>query len=478
MTDRVGLPLVDGEEERIRSLYRWHTRAAVVRSLGSFIMWLTCLGAYGIGLIHLQNLVVDSIAVAYLILMNPPLLWLMKRSRRRRTAERLALIINALEVIGYTAVIYALGGIEATYLLPIYAALITYVGARGPGFRPFLVAGMCILAFGAMLTLEHLGWLPSLRINPDNYFSWPQQLAILSVTAALLMIVAFVSSYTAGMIYRGQEELARQNEALQIALARAREADRLKAEFLANVTHELRTPLNAIIGFSELLKEGYLGDLSEGQREALRDVHTSGSHLLAIINDLLDLSRVEAGQMNLNPVETDLKTLLEEIVEGFCVPSREKELVLAAELEECPPILWADRQRLRQIVDNLLANALKFTPPGGEVCLSVRKLIRDGVDWRSTSGEFVYLPFGGEGVPGERVVEIRVADTGIGLKTQDLERIFKPFVQADGSIARRYEGSGLGLSLTRRFVELHGGKVWAESGGENQGTLFRVLLPL
>ncbi len=469
-----------GEAGAGEGFYRWHVRAAVVRSVASFALWLSCLGACGIGLVHRHNLIADTLAVSFLILMNPPVLWVLKRLRKRKAAEAFAIVINGLEIVGYTAVIHALGGIEAAYLLIIYAALIVYVGMWGVGYRPFLVAGMCSLFFAALVTLEHTGVLTPLRINPDYVVTWPEQLGIVSVTAPLLFIVAFISAYTARIIHHSGETLRLQKEALEEALRKAQESDRLKAEFLANVSHELRTPLNAILGFSELLKEGVFGPLNEKQEESLGDILDSGRHLLTLVNDLLDLNKVEAGRMELVPSQTNLRGLIQEGLHVFQEKAHERGQSLMADLAECPATLQADERRLRQILYNLLSNALKFTPAGGEIRLSARELAWEEGGWRSAAGRAVVLPIapGEEGMDQRRIVEIRVADTGIGIKAQDLERIFNPFEQADGSMTRRYEGTGLGLALTRRFVEMHGGRVWAESGGENLGSVFHVVLPL
>jgi len=350
----------------------------------------------------------------------------------------------------------------------------------GPRYRPFLVAGSCGVAYGVMLTLEHLGVLPSLKINPEYYVSWPNQLAILVVSTVLLLVVAFIASYTARLLKRNQEKLHRQNEDLQRTAAKARESDRLKSEFLANVSHELRTPLNAIIGFSELLKEEYLGPLNERQRESLRDINDSGVHLLAIINDLLDMSKVEAGRMDLLLSETDFKDLLEGSLKVFREKIREQGLKLILDLDDCPGVIRVDERKMTQILYNLLSNALKFTPTGGEIHLSARELARENGHWVTKSGEVAEGPirFTPDGMNRRQFVEVCIADTGIGLQPQDLERIFNPFEQVDGSLSRHYQGTGLGLSLTKRFVELHQGIVWAASAGKDRGSSFHFIIPV
>ena len=471
---------VGKEGDRPPLLYRWHLRGAVVRSSASLIMWLCCLAAYLLDFIRFQNFISDTLAVAYLILMNPPALWVLKRIKNRKAADRFGVFINFLEIVGYTAVIYSFGGIEASFLLPIYAALITYVGIMGPQVLPFVNAGLCSLAFGVMLTLEYLGVLPPMKINPNYHISWTEQLAILAVTTVLLFIVAFIASYTARLLKRNRDKLYRQNRELELTAIKARESDRLKSEFLANVSHEFRTPLNAIIGFSELLRDECLGTLNDRQREAVSDISSSGTHLLSLINDLLDLSKVEVGKMELHLSEIRLKSFLEQSLSAFGQRIRESGLKVSADLADCPEVIRADERKLTQVLYNLLSNAVKFTPAGGGIGLSARSYARKEGRWVTKNGEIADLPIGpgGEGMDHAGLVEVCVSDTGIGLKGEDLKRIFNPFEQVDGSLSRRYQGTGLGLSLSKRFVELHHGQIWAESGGENHGSAFHFVIPL
>ena len=239
-------------------------------------------------------------------------------------------------------------------------------------------------------------------------------------------------------------------------------------------------PLNAIIGFSELLKDECLGSVNEKQRESLRDINASGNHLLTVINDLLDLSKVEAGKMELSLTETDLKALLERSLNTFRGRVQQQGLKLSAQIDDCPDRVLVDGRKVTQVLYNLLSNASKFTPTGGDIRLSARELKREDGHWVTEAGETASLPsmIEDNGMNHGRIVEICVADTGIGLKTEDLERIFNPFEQVNGSLTRRYAGTGLGLSLTRRFVEMHHGRIWAESGGEHMGSAFYVVIPM
>ncbi len=467
------------KDKYLQSLYERHRRGAYVRSVASILMWSSSAVAYWLGFIHADNFISNSHAVLYLVLMNPPVLWVLKRIKNRSQAEYFRIIIHLLEIIGYTAVIHAFGGIEATFLLPIYAALITYVGITETKRIPFIVAVLSCICFSGMLALEYVGVLPTLKINPDYYVSWQNQIAIVFIEVILLSIVAFIASYTAQLLKINRDTLRRQNEELQQVAKEARESDRLKSEFLANMSHELRTPLNAIIGFSELLEDQFQEKLDKSQKEYVQDINKSGKHLLSIITDLLDLSKIEADKMVLKLTYVHLPMLLDNSLSMFKENVLKHRIRLSADVRGCPETIKADELRLRQVVYNILSNAVKFTPDGGVVILSARELTRSSDHWLTKNGEAVSLPacVGNERIPYERIVDIAVTDTGIGIKKEDLTRIFKPFEQADGSSSRQYQGTGLGLSLAKRFAELHGGHLCVESEGEQKGSTFHCVIP-
>ncbi len=245
----------------------------------------------------------------------------------------------------------------------------------------------------------------------------------------------------------------------------AEAADRAKSSFLANMSHELRTPLNSILGFADLMLQGLSGDLAPEQREYLTDIMESGKHLLSLVNDILDLSKVEAGMMKLDFGEVDL----EELASRSLFMIREKALRhgirLTTEATPDLPLVDADERRLRQVLVNLLSNAVKFTPDGGEV----RVVISTPPAVQETKA--------GAARPGPEHVTISVADTGPGIAPEDQARLFHPFVQLDSSLTKEMEGTGLGLALCKRIVDQHRGRIMVSSE-LGCGSVFSVILPV
>jgi signal transduction histidine kinase len=252
---------------------------------------------------------------------------------------------------------------------------------------------------------------------------------------------------------------------LYIAKIDSENANRAKSDFLANMSHELRTPLNHIIGFTELLLDKHFGNLNETQEEYLTDVHHSSNHLLALINDILDLSKVEAGKLTLDLSTVNFKALVKNSLTIIKEKANKNGITLSCNVDDVPDTINADERKLKQIIYNLLSNAIKFTPDQGRVEIKARKC-RIGV----------HDAFGAEN--GDRGIHISVLDTGIGLNARDIERVFNPFEQVEATKSKNYQGTGLGLSLTKNLVELHGGKVWVESDGENKGSNFSFIIPV
>jgi signal transduction histidine kinase len=227
-------------------------------------------------------------------------------------------------------------------------------------------------------------------------------------------------------------------------------ASQHKSEFLANMSHELRTPLNAIIGFSEVLTERMFGELNEKQDEYLKDIYASGQHLLSLINDILDLSKIEAGRMELEPTDFDLPSALDNALTLVRERAGRRGITLGRAIDERVGTIRADERKVKQVLLNLLSNALKFTPEGGRI--DVRAAVTDGM------------------------AEVSVADTGVGIAPEDQEAVFEEFRQV-GTADKKVEGTGLGLALSRKFIELHGGRIWVKSQ-VGTGSTFTFTIPV
>jgi signal transduction histidine kinase len=269
-------------------------------------------------------------------------------------------------------------------------------------------------------------------------------LAVLSAGTALLVV---------GLRRREnlQADLAQAVATARAAREEAEQASKAKSEFLANMSHELRTPLNAVIGFSELIEQQVRGPVAETYREYARDINRSGAHLLSIINDILDLSKVEAGKLELHEEEVELASVFRGCVRLIEPKAKEAGLNLHVLTPLSLPPLWADEVRLKQILLNLLSNAVKFTPRGGRVSLSA-----------AVSGDSV---------------AIIVADSGIGMSSDDIPVALESFRQVESARSRKFEGTGLGLPLAKRLTELHGGTLLVESAPD-QGTTVTVHMPV
>ena len=250
---------------------------------------------------------------------------------------------------------------------------------------------------------------------------------------------------------RATQELQKTNEELQAAYNEIQKSSKMKSQFLAHMSHELRTPLNAIIGFSEILEDHTFGDLNERQNRYVGNILTSSRHLLDLINEILDLAKVESGEMQLVVSQFSVQDCLDQVTEVVRPLAASKNIDLTHDIDPELGLVSADEARLKQILYNLLSNAIKFTPEDGRVdVLAARR--EDGT------------------------LEIAVADTGIGIKKEHQELIFSEFRQVEETYSRRYEGTGLGLALTKRLVELHDGKIGVESV-VGEGSTFTFTLP-
>jgi len=246
------------------------------------------------------------------------------------------------------------------------------------------------------------------------------------------------------------EETRTRARELQETARQLQEMDRLKTQFLANMSHELRTPLNSIIGFSRVILKGIDGPLTELQKSDLTSIYNSGQHLLSLINNILDISKIEAGKMELNFEEMEIGPIIKSVMSTATALVKDKPITLQQEMPDTLPAVWADPTRIRQIVLNLVSNACKFTEKG-EITLETNVTDEDLV--------------------------IRVTDTGIGIEPEKLESIFEEFTQVDASTTRKAGGTGLGLPISRYFVEMHGGQIWVDSS-PGQGSTFSITIPL
>lgn len=250
------------------------------------------------------------------------------------------------------------------------------------------------------------------------------------------------------------------NKELQEKNQTLAQVTQLKDEFLANMSHELRTPLNAILGMTEGLQDGVFGEVNPRQKKSLEVIAHSSNHLLALINDILDVAKIESGKIELEWGAVAVGRVFRSSLALVKSPAYEKNIILATEAVEGLPYLWGDERRIRQILINLLNNAVKFTPEGGKVTLSAH-LLQGEEDKESEGKEYL---------------RITVQDTGIGISQEEQKQLFQPFVQIDSALNRQYAGTGLGLALVKQLAELHGGRVSLESE-KGVGSCFRVDLP-
>src|SRR5262249_38626246 len=290
--------------------------------------------------------------------------------------------------------------------------------------------------------------------------TWTGVLIALGAAVVLALAVALENARLHAQARRNIQQLQSQSRQLLESKVAAEQASRAKSEFLASMSHELRTPLNAVIGFSQVLANKSYGDVNERQLEYLSSILVAGRHLRKLVDDLLDLAKVDAGHLTLDLARISVVEDIPEVVSVVQALAQQKNITITVEVKEPLPEITADRMRVQQMIYNLLSNAIKFTDPGGHV---------------TVAADTVY-----PGDPNSPCsLRIRVADTGIGIKREDQARIFDEFEQVDASPAREQDGTGLGLALTRRLVELHGGQIGVESEGiKGRGSMFTVLLPV
>ena len=316
------------------------------------------------------------------------------------------------------------------------ATVITEYGSCPEGYRAYL---------GVPLRLpsgEIIGTICSFQHQSRQFSEEEVYLAELFAERAATAIDNY-------QLYQKEQQT---NEQLSLANAELSKMTRLKDEFLSTMSHELRTPLTAIIGLAEVLQEEVYGNLTPKQEKSVKTIEDSGRHLLELINDLLDLSKIESGKMGLQYSPVSPYSLGESSLIFVRQQAQKKQIILSNKISANLTLVKADERRMRQVLINLLSNAVKFTTDGGQVWLEAKEDVEN------------------------KVTEISVIDEGIGIKNEHLTYLFQPFVQLDSSLSRRYTGTGLGLALVHRLIDLHGGSVAVE-GEINQGSRFTVVIP-
>jgi signal transduction histidine kinase len=328
-------------------------------------------------------------------------------------------------------------------------AITLVIYLAGPAFAVGALVYLVAPIFGVYLFSRRVAIVQIAAIGVEYavLLTVQRQVTVPAAQWAFLMAMTGATAVLTGRFIDEADQLAASEREARLELA---EANRQKSAFLAAMSHELRTPLNAIIGFSEVLHDRLFGDLNEKQDEYVSDVVSSGQHLLALINDILDLSKVEAGHMELAVGPVEVAGLVESAVAFIRPEAARSGITLRIELDPLAGVIEADQQRLRQVLINLLANAVKFTPDSGTVTISSSR--SDG-----------------------RVV-MAVSDTGPGIAPADQDRIFEEFAQATPAVGGRQPGTGLGLTLARRFTELHDGQLTVDSDW-GHGATFRVEVP-
>ncbi|MBD2165150.1 PAS domain S-box protein [Calothrix membranacea FACHB-236] len=308
---------------------------------------------------------------------------------------------------------------------------------------------------------------PTVNLNGEQIWLRTSKVPLTNSTGEVIGVLASYEDITERK--QAEEQLQHTNHQLAHANVELARATRLKDEFLANMSHELRTPLNAILGMSEGLQEGVFGEVNERQIKAISTIERSGKHLLELINDILDLSKIESGKLELQLSDVPVRTLCDASISFIKQMALKKNIALSTRIAENLGNIYIDDRRLRQVLINLLSNAIKFTPEGGSVRLEVS--LEAAGEQGSTGSEVAVV-----NSPPSPQICFSVIDTGIGINTEDISKLFQPFMQLDSSLNRLYNGTGLGLALVQRIATLHGGTV-SVSSKVGEGSCFIVRIP-
>ena len=438
--------------DRWIDLTAWPTAKKTVLAMASAAVFCAVLGAVAVSALLLSPGLVDlrRALLAYSVLSGTAIVIVLLAlpSARRGDEGRWTVyavivlfgggIVWLISLFGFTN--SAVGAIAPTVVLlvPIYWDL-----PAGRFTFAFMLGGLGLVSF-----LELTGRIPFAPLMLQRTLEAQQSIGWHLFTYVLIFAVL---SYVFLMVHFSVSVRESQQRRLRVAQRELEAASRHKSEFLANMSHELRTPLNAVIGFSEVLQMRMFGALNEKQAEYVDDIAHSGRHLLSLINDILDLAKIEAGRVELEPAMFDLTVAIDNAI--LLTRERAVRRGLRLECNVAPDlgIIDADERKVKQILINLLSNAVKFTPEGGTITVGATR--------------------------GPADVTLVVQDTGIGIADDDQALVFEEFRQVGNDYTRKQEGTGLGLALARRFVELHGGRIWVESA-LGRGSAFSFTLPL
>ena len=471
-------------------LYKRHFQGALVRSGASLSIWLIFFFTFLVGSLKSDDFVGISCSVAYLLLINPPTLWVLKHIRNRHTYKYFSLLVNQLEIIGYTAVIYFYGGIEASCLVLMYAALITYVGVVAQRITPFIIAGLCVITFSTMVVMELFRFIPHRNVISDFHLSWSGQLAVLFLITGLLYVVAYISSYTAALLKRTRNTLREKNVELEVKTkeltstqAQLIQSGKLASigELASGVAHELNQPLMVIRGTAQYIRR-LLGKNNyefDELMQQIEPIEKNTKRMMNIINHLRTFSR--QSQSDFQPV--DVNKILENcfliLGEQLRLRNIEVEKRLAVDL----PTIKGDANQLEQVFLNLITNARDAID---ECRGKLNDLSVEQVDYKGKI-EIMTRLNNGYRLSDTReektnvhslttrtnhsCVEILVKDTGKGISSEHVDKIFDPFFTTKDI----GNGTGLGLSISYGILKDHQGEIEVIETGPN-GTTFRIAL--
>ena len=379
--------------------------------------------------------------------------------------------VGAERMLGYAAeeVVNKITPADISDSNEIIARAMTLSAEIGTEISP----GFEALAFKASRGIEDIYELTYIRKDKSRF---PAVVSVTALRDGAGVIIGYLLIGTDNTARKQIEDERRKLEQrLQQKNVELEEASRMKSEFLANMSHELRTPLNAIIGFSEVLGDGLIGNLTDQQKKFIGDIFSSGKHLLSLINDILDLSKVEAGKMMLDLESVQISSLFANSMSIVKEKAHARHISLTVDAPRELGSIRADGRKVKQIVYNLLSNAVKFSTDGGEVTLRARRVPRAEVGQLHDDANGRVFPLAENGF--SEFLEISVTDGGIGITPEGMEALFKPFSQIDSGLSRKYQGTGLGLAMIKLLSELHGGTLAVESE-VGKGSHFTVWLPL